>query len=89
MFWILHLLACLFGFVWLLITIPLHMIYRAIKGPSGIEKWLNYIKCPVCKESIKNTATACKHCGSPVSEDSTDEKEKETVGFVINKNNKR
>jgi len=56
MFWILHLLACLFGFVWLLITIPLHMIYRAIKGQSG----------------------------SPVNE-----KEKDSEGFVINKNTKR
>jgi len=30
MFWILHLCAILFGVVWLIITIPLHLIYSAV-----------------------------------------------------------
>ncbi len=30
MFWILHILAILFGFVFLFVTIPAHLIYIAI-----------------------------------------------------------
>jgi hypothetical protein len=30
-FCILHLAAILFGFVWLIVTVPLHLIYNATK----------------------------------------------------------
>jgi hypothetical protein len=32
LFWILHIAAILFGFVWLVFTIPMHLIYSAIRS---------------------------------------------------------
>jgi len=44
MFWILHLLAILFGLWGLIITIPLHMIYIAIKNNNPNKKsWTDKI----------------------------------------------
>ena len=36
-FIILHILAILFGVVWLVITVPLHLIYIAIKKPKTLR----------------------------------------------------
>ena len=30
MFWVLHILAILFGFVFLFVTVPLHLIYISV-----------------------------------------------------------
>ena len=46
-FWMLHIAACLFGFIGLFITIPLHLIYlntqkkepKKSRKPPWFEEW--------------------------------------------------
>lgn len=64
-FVLLHFLALLFGAILLLVTIPLHLIYGAIRrnrsrGPSP----RTHVICPECRELVLKDARVCKHCGS-------------------------
>ena len=60
-FIILHLIAFIFiGYVFLFITIPLHLIYAILQGKS--DRSLKR-KCPYCAEMVKVEAIVCKHCG--------------------------
>ncbi len=59
-FIVLHFIAFLFGLVFLIITIPLHLIYAILKGKS--DRSLKR-KCPYCAEMVKVEAIVCKHCG--------------------------
>ena len=66
MFWILHIVAVLFGLWGLIITIPLHLIYLSVKKPSGLTALIEYTSCPKCGEQVKRVAVLCKHCGSDI-----------------------
>ncbi len=64
----LHILALLFSAIWLVITIPAHLIYAAIRGnrPAEGERpspW-THVRCPDCKELVHKEANVCKHCGA-------------------------
>ena len=59
-FIVLHFIAFLFGLVFLIITIPLHLIYAILQGKS--DRSLKR-KCPYCAEMVKVEAIVCKHCG--------------------------
>ena len=73
LFWILHFFAFMFGFVLLVVTIPLHLIYSASMG-SGTRKIKHgaeslcvptpktHMRCPDCKEYVLKEANICKHC---------------------------
>ena len=66
LFLVLHVAAVLFGFVLLVVTIPSHLIYAAIK--SNKSKTVKphpdtHVKCPDCKELVLREARVCKHCG--------------------------
>lgn len=62
LFCALHLIAFLFGIIGLFLTIPLHLVYAAAKGPkkkrTGPQK-----QCSYCKELVLKKAIVCKHCG--------------------------
>lgn len=73
LFVILHLIAFAFGFIFLIITIPLHIIYAAVNKPVTNQgtKSKNpdmggsndvFIECPFCKMKIDKDATKCPHC---------------------------
>ena len=62
LFIILHVIATLFGFVFLIITIPLHLIYAAV-GKKNKSDLAQSRQCPYCAELIKKEAIVCKHCG--------------------------
>lgn len=59
-FLFLHLMAVMFGFVLLMITIPAHLIYAASKGGKP-SRW-THVKCPACAEFVKREAKVCRHC---------------------------
>lgn len=66
-FLVLHLAALMFGAVWLVVTIPLHLIYNAVRGNRPEEAdhpapW-THVKCPACAELIRKEARVCRHCG--------------------------
>jgi len=77
-FIVLHVCSLLFGLVGLVVTIPLHLIYLAIRdkpkpatvkypGPGDLkEGMVRQVNCPECKELIRSDARKCKHCGSSV-----------------------
>ena len=59
-FIVLHFIAILFGFVFLFITIPLHLIYAVQQNKVDRSQKR---KCPHCAEEVKIEALVCKHCG--------------------------
>jgi hypothetical protein len=65
-FIVLHLIAVLFGWILLFVTIPAHLIYTAVsrrgKGGNGPTPD-THVKCPDCRELVLNEANVCKHCG--------------------------
>lgn len=65
-FLVIHVACVLFiGLIFLLITVPLHLIYAAITGRPTEKKpnaW-THVKCPDCKELVLKEANICKHCG--------------------------
>ncbi len=77
-FIVLHLCAVLFGLWGLVITLPLHLIYLAVRakpstaavkypGPGDLAQGIvGQVNCPECKELIRSDARKCKHCGSAV-----------------------
>lgn len=40
-FFVFHIIAILFGAVWLIITIPLHLIYGALKSGQNVQQTQN------------------------------------------------
>lgn len=67
-FIVLHVIAVLFGMVLLVVTIPMHLIYAAVKSkakPQGsTTSPLTHVRCPDCKELVHAEAVKCKHCGA-------------------------
>ena len=71
-FVILHIVALLAFGVGLLVTIPAHLIYAAIrsrgaKPPAPVvfpdrPTPATHVRCPECKELVLKDATLCKHC---------------------------
>lgn len=61
-FVVLHVIAVVFGFWMLVITIPAHLIYVAVSGKSADADG-DRVKCPACAELILREAKVCKHCG--------------------------
>jgi len=66
-FFLLHGVAVLLG-LWLLIfTVPLHLIYSAIRAnrrrKHDAVSFLTHVRCPDCRELVLKGATVCKHCG--------------------------
>lgn len=65
-FIILHIIALIFGFVFLIVTIPAHLIYAAIgskkRDPNAPSPY-THVRCPDCKEFVLKEAKVCKHCG--------------------------
>jgi len=72
LFVVLHIVAILFGAMWLIITIPLHLIYGAVAGRTALADVVDpnaptpetHVRCPDCRELVRADATKCKHCGS-------------------------
>ena len=65
-FIILHIVAIFFGVFWLIVTIPLHLIYSAAnkRGPQeSTPTPKTHVRCPACRELVRNDARKCKHCG--------------------------
>lgn len=66
---LLHFVALL---VWpgvLFLTLPLHVIYAALRNRSSVPKELpisplTHARCPECREIVLKDARKCKHCGS-------------------------
>ena len=66
-FMILHFMAILFGFVFLFLTIPLHLIFCVIEGNNPNNKKVNYSKnCPFCNELIHRDAIICRYCDKEI-----------------------
>lgn len=65
-FLLLHFVAVLFGFWLLALTIPLHLIYSAIRNNRSHEPeptFWTHVRCPDCRELVLKDAKVCKHCG--------------------------
>ena len=81
-FIIAHILAVMFGFGWLILTVPFHVFYlNSKKSGKELEKQTeileeqvkekkkedsSLVKCPFCAENIKKEAIVCKHCGRDI-----------------------
>ena len=72
-FLVLHLLAFIFIWPGLLVTVPAHLIYAAVKGrqPKGRSaadepNARTHVRCPECRELVRMDATRCKHCSAPL-----------------------
>lgn len=66
LFWLLHLGAVVLGMWALIVTIPLHLIYTAVRPRRATEASVAMRACPECREPIRADARKCKHCGSAV-----------------------
>jgi hypothetical protein len=70
LFVVLHVIAILFGWVALILTIPLHLIYAAVskRRAPGVAvdapSPTTHVRCPDCKELVLAEAVKCKHCGA-------------------------
>ncbi len=65
-FVILHIISFFTGFIFLLFTIPAHIIYLAIsskKVDPNAPTNKTHLLCPKCQELVKKEASICKHCG--------------------------
>lgn len=69
LFVLLHLAALIFNWWALAITIPLHLIYRAIdrlgRGKESDDD--AHMRCPNCREKVLRQARQCEHCGGKLS----------------------
>ncbi len=69
-FLLLHLVAVIFGLWLLALTLPLHLIYSAVranrKREPGPTFW-THVRCPDCRELVLKGAKVCKHCGCRLS----------------------
>src|SRR5690349_17696191 len=60
----LHVLALLFAWVLLFVTVPLHILYAVMTRPKpGEPTPYTHYRCPDCREYVLNGAKVCKHCG--------------------------
>jgi len=67
-FIVLHVLAFISAGMLLFITIPLHIIYavqtdKAARADPERPTPETHVRCPDCKELVRNDANVCKHCG--------------------------
>lgn len=66
-FLVLHALAIWFGLWALVFTLPLHLIYSAIRAnrqrKHDVASLLTHVRCPDCRELVLKSAKVCKHCG--------------------------
>lgn len=64
-FIVLHTIGVLLGFWLLVITIPLHLIYAAIRSKPNTPNVSpdTHVRCPDCRELVLRDARVCKHCG--------------------------
>jgi len=71
LFCILHFLAIMFGFVFLFVTIPGHIIYTVLKkkkataSPPDIPD-TRYKICPKCQAKNRRMDLVCSGCGGPL-----------------------
>jgi hypothetical protein len=66
-FLVLHVAALMFGMAFLMLTIPLHLIYSlvATRSPARSDEDDGaHVRCPECRELVRADASKCKHCGS-------------------------
>lgn len=69
LFLFMHFAAILCGFVFLFLTIPLHIIYAGTRRGSNraamedMPSPKTHMKCPDCRELVLKGASVCKHCG--------------------------
>ncbi len=70
LFFVLHVLALAIWAPSLFFTIPLHMIYAAVRRPPSLEiTSVTHQPCPMCLEPVLKGARKCKHCGSQLNAD--------------------
>lgn len=64
-FVVFHLVVLLYGPLLLLLTIPLHLIYAAIRSnrPTPPDQE-DQLRCPDCRELVRWDARKCRHCGT-------------------------
>lgn len=61
---VLHVVAILFAPVFLIVTVPAHLIYGVIDGlHAAIRRTGAAARCPDCREPVLQDARKCKHCG--------------------------
>lgn len=68
-FVVFHFVAIIFlGGSLLLLTVPLHLIYYAVKrnNPNRVPQPnpRTHVRCPDCQELVLKEARKCKHCGT-------------------------
>lgn len=71
-FFVFHLVALLYGWGFLLLTVPLHLIYAAIRSnrrAPPVEE--DQVRCPDCRELIRWDARKCRHCGTALTPPAT------------------
>jgi hypothetical protein len=64
-FLLIHVAAVLFFPLALWVTLPLHLIYGVVGGSrrgDSPSPW-THVRCPDCKEVVRNDARVCRHCG--------------------------